>query len=144
MEPWERQLRRAWKAASSNGIDSSLFAKRAKQISAECVGGKLPPIFKQSGHASKFTKSSLPTESDVLTFYNSVIKQQAGVLKVILADVASSSHMDGKSKEYCTLLARLAYFAKKTLPSIRQQGAGKTMQMVSFAEPAHRECKPNA
>ena len=111
MQAWERELSRAWKLASSHGVDASLFARRAKDISNDHPEGTPSSIF-GSGCTSQFSKSSLPTEVQVLRFYNKIIKKQTGVLKDKVADAASIS-MNDRSQDYYMLLGCLSYFANK-------------------------------
>ena len=88
MATWERQLARVWRDAQVSGVTSEEFIARAKNV----VESFSKTIF-VFGYTSvnRFSIDAMPTEADVVQFYNNVVFRQTKVLSTLLADAGASS-----------------------------------------------------
>ena len=115
METWELQLSRAWRNACNDGVDAAKFVAKAEELSSTFNQGACSSVFK-TDLGNRFTEKNLPAKSDVLAFYNNVIKQRRTVLKDQIKDAAATA-MANNSAEYVLLAACMAFFLRQRMDS---------------------------
>ena len=113
MEVWERELARAWRTAAVAGIEGDVFATRVQRMVQEQLEGEATSIFTTNcSWTAHFSERKLPTPSDVLAFYNKVVRVQDKPLPALL-QVAAAVAMTQRSAEFVLLGASFAYFLRK-------------------------------